>query len=184
MRIGSVSALVLAAFALAACEGSPTTGSSASSASLALCGLACPDPTDGGGGNDADGDGVDDGADGDDSSTDGGNTTNLTPTTADVTIAVESLQIGETHRHAPRRCPLLSAGTVSATTTAQILSGTKPTQLTIQIDTNSASNGDWPTPVQMTEYVHGTNRSDLTGGNNGGTNWCQTVGIANTVLQH
>ena len=44
MRIGSVSALVLAAFALAACEGTPTTGSSASNASLALCGLTCPDP--------------------------------------------------------------------------------------------------------------------------------------------
>ena len=104
MRIGSVSALVLAAFALAACEGSPTTGSSASNASLGLCGLACPDPTDGGGGNDADGDGVDDGEDGDDSSTDGGNTTNLSPTTADVTIAVESSVVNRmaTARHCQR----------------------------------------------------------------------------------
>src|SRR5688572_18502577 len=44
MRIGSASALVLAAFALAACEGTPTTGSSSSNATLALCGLNCPDP--------------------------------------------------------------------------------------------------------------------------------------------
>src|SRR5215208_3158787 len=44
MRIGSVSALTLAAFVLAACEGTPTTGSSASNATLGLCGLNCPDP--------------------------------------------------------------------------------------------------------------------------------------------
>ena len=175
MRIGSVSALVLAAFALAACEGSPTTGSSASNASLALCGLACPDPTDGSGGNDADGDGVDDGEDGDDSSTDGGNTTNLTPTTADVTIAVESSRLAKPTGSTPS-LSVLSAGASPATTTAQILSGAKPTQLTIQIDTNSSSNGSWPTPVQMTEYLPGTNRVDATGGNKGGTNCAPNCG--------
>jgi hypothetical protein len=63
---------------------------------------------------------------------------------------------------------LLTAGTSPTTTTAQILSGAKPTNLTISIDTNSASNGNWPTPVQMTEYLPGTNDPDLTGGNNGG----------------
>ena len=169
MRIGSVSALVLAAFALAACEsGSPSTGSSSSNASLALCGLACPDPTSGGDGtNDADGDGVDDGEDGDDSSTDGGNTTNLTPTTADVTIAVESSQFVNPNGNSTS-LSTLTAGTSPTTTTAQILSGTKPTQLTMRIDTNSDSNGSWPTPVQMTEYPAGTNAVDYTGGNNGG----------------
>jgi len=176
MRIGSASALVLAAFALAACEGSPTTGSSASNATLALCGLSCPDPTDGSGTiNDSDGDGIDDGADGDDSSTDGGNTTNLSPTTADVTIAVESSRFVNPDGNTTS-LSLLSAGTSPTTTTAQILSGTKPTQLTIAIDTNSASNGNWPTPVQMNEYLPGTNDPDLTGGNNGGTDCLPNCG--------
>ncbi|MDP1702365.1 MAG: transferrin-binding protein-like solute binding protein [Aestuariivirga sp.] len=175
MRIGSVSALALAAFVLAACEGTPTTGSSASVATLDLCGLSCPDPTGGGGINDADGDGVDDGADGDDSSTDGGNTTNLNPTTADVTIAVESSRLVKPTGNTTS-LSLLTAGTSPTTTTAQILSGAKPTKLTIQIDTNSTSNGNWPTPVQMTEYVEGTNAPDLTGGNKGGTNCLPNCG--------
>ncbi|HLA01928.1 MAG TPA: hypothetical protein VJ019_04125, partial [Aestuariivirga sp.] len=65
MRIGSVSLLVLAAFALAACEGTPSTGSTTSNASLDLCGLACPDGTpEDDGINDANGDGIDDDADG------------------------------------------------------------------------------------------------------------------------
>jgi hypothetical protein len=174
MRIGSASVLVLAAFALAACEGSPTTGSSASNASLALCGLSCPDPTDGGT-NDSDGDGVDDGADGDDSSTDGGNTTNLNPTTADVTIAVESSRFVNPSGNTTS-LSVLSAGTSPTTTTAQILGAAKPTQLTIQIDTNSSSNGNWPTPVQMTEYLPGTNRVDNTGGNKGGTDCLPNCG--------
>ena len=131
MRIGSVSALVLAAFALAACEGSPTTGSSSSNATLGLCGLPCPDGDPGGDTiNDSDGDGIDDGEDGDDSSTDGGNTTNLTPTTADVTIAVESSKFVNPDGNSTS-LSLLTAGTSPATTTAQILSGTKPTKLTI-----------------------------------------------------
>jgi hypothetical protein len=171
MRIGSASALVLAAFALAACEGTPTTGSSASNASLDLCGLACPDGTPGGGINDADGDGIDDGADGDDSSTDGGNTTDLSPTTADVTIALESSRF--VRPTSGTSLSLLTAGTSPATTTAQILSGTKPTELTIQIDTNSSSNGTWPTPIQMSLYDYGTNFPDphnVGVNENGGTN--------------
>ena len=173
MRIGSVSALALAAFVLAACEGSPTTGSSGSNATLALCGLACPDGNPGGGGGG--GTPVNDPTDGDDSSTDGGNTTNLTPATADVTIAVESSRLVNP-AGTSTSLSLLTAGTSPATTTAQILSGAKPTQMTIQIDTNSASNGSWPTPVQMTEYVEGTNAPDLTGGNKGGTNCLPNCG--------
>ena len=166
MRIGSVSALVLAAFALAACEGSPTTGSSASVATLDLCGLGCPFGTPGGGGG---GTPVNDPTDGDDSSTDGGNTTDLSPLTADTTIALESSKLVRPSGSTPS-LSLLTAGTSPATTTAQILSGTKPTQLTIAIDTNSASNGSWPTPAQMDEYPYGSNLPDPTGGNNGGTN--------------
>ena len=162
MRIGSVSALVLAAFALAACEGSPTTGSSASIASLDLCGLACPF------GNATSGTNVvNNPNDGDDSSTDGGNTTTLTPLTADTTIALESSRLVKPSGNIPS-LSLLTAGTSPTTTTAQILSGTKPTKLTIAVDTNSGTNAAWPTPAQMDQYDFGTNAADPTGGNNGG----------------
>lgn len=153
MRIGSVSLLVLSAFALAACEGVPTTGSSASIATLDLCGLACPFGNPNSGTNV-----VNDPTDGDDSSTDGGNTTNLSAATADVTIALESSRLVKPS--SGTSLSLLSAGTSPATTTAQILSGTKPDKLTIAIDTNSGTNSAWPTPVQMEEYPTGTNATD------------------------
>lgn len=162
MRIGSASALVLAAFALAACEGTPTTGSSASNATLALCGLGCPF------GNSTSGTNVvNDPSDHDDSSTDGGNTTNLNATTADTTIALESSRLVMPSGNVPS-LSLLTAGTSPTTTTAQILSGTKPTALTIAVDTNSGTNAAWPTPIQMNLYPFGTNAIDPTGGNNGG----------------
>jgi hypothetical protein len=155
MRIGSVSALALAAFVLAACEGSPTTGSSASNATLDLCGLTCPDPTDGSGINDADGDGVDDGSDGDDSSTDGGNTTNLDAATADVTIALQSSVLQQPN-----------SGTSLSQLLNNPLSG-PPTTQRIVIDTNTSSNGSWPTPVTMNEYLPGSTLPDPTGNGNG-----------------
>ena len=162
MRIGSASALVLAAFALAACEGSPTTGSSASNATLDLCGLGCPF------GNPESGTNVvNDTSDGDDSSTDGGNTTNLDAATADVTIALESSKLVTTPGNIPS-LSRLTAGTSPATTTEQILGVTKPTQMTIAVDTNSGTNAAWPTPIQMDIYNFGTNAPDPTGGNNGG----------------
>lgn len=158
MRIGSVSALTLAAVVLAACEGTPTTGSSGNSATLALCGLACPNGTPGGGTNDADGDGVDDGADGDDSSTDGGNTSDLDPATADVTIALKSSVLD-----AP------ATGTSLSQLQNNPLSG-PPTTQRIVIDTNTSSNGSWPTPVTMNEFVPGSTLPDPTGNGNGGSN--------------
>jgi hypothetical protein len=164
MRIGSVSALVLAAFALAACEGSPTTGSSASNATLDLCGLSCPDPADGSGSGGSGGGG----------STDGGNTTNLTPATADTTIALESSVYQRPS--SGTSLSLLTAGTSPTTTTAQILGPTKPTALTIRVDTNTSTNGNWPTPVQMTEYVPGSTAVDPTGNNNGGTDCLPNCG--------
>jgi hypothetical protein len=158
MRIGSVSALVLAAFALAACEGTPTTGSSASNASLDLCGLNCPDGNpDDGSINDSDGDGIDDGEDGDDSSTDGGNTTNLNPATADVTIALKSSVLDQP-----------ASGTSLSQLLNNPLSG-PPTTQRIVIDTNTSSNGSWPTPVTMNEYVPGSTEPDPTGNGNGGS---------------
>ncbi len=162
MRIGSVSALALAAFVLAACEGTPTTGSSGNSATLALCGLACPF-----GNPDSGTNVVNDPTDGDDSSTDGGNTTNLSATTADVTIALESSRLVKP-TSGTTSLSLLQAGTSPATTTAQILSGTKPTKLTISIDTNSGTNAAWPTPAQMTQFDYGSYLADPTGGDNGG----------------
>lgn len=157
MRIGSVSALVLAAFALAACEGTPTTGSSGSNASLDLCGLNCPDGNPDDGINDSDGDGVDDGDDGDDSSTDGGNTTDLTPANADVTIALQSSVLDRP-----------ATGTSLSQLQNNPLSG-PPTTQRIVIDTNTSSNGSWPTPVTMNEYLPGSTLPDPTGNGNGGS---------------
>ena len=157
MRIGSVSVLVLAAFALAACEGTPTTGSSGSNSSLALCGLNCPDGNPDGGVNDSNGDGIDDGDDGDDSSTDGGNTTNLTPANADVTIALKSSVLDQP-----------ASGTSLSKLLNDPLSG-PPTTQKIVIDTNTSSNGSWPTPVTMNEYLPGSNAPDPTGNGNGGS---------------
>jgi hypothetical protein len=164
MRIGSISALALAAFALAACEGTPTTGSSASVADLSLCGLGCPF------GNPNSGTNVtNDTSDNDDSSTDGGNDTSLDPLTADTTIALESSRLVKPSGSIPSLSKLTS-GITTTTTTAQILSGTKPTKLTIAVDTNSGTNAAWPTPAEMDLYLYGTNAADPTGGNNGGTN--------------
>jgi len=157
MRIGSVSLLVLSAFALAACEGTPSTGSTTSNASLDLCGLACPDGTPDDGINDADGDGVDDGADGDDSSTDGGNTTDLTTTNADTTIALESSVLLQP-----------SSGTSLSQLLNDPLSGPPSTQQ-ILIDTNTSTNGSWPTPVTMNEYLPGSTAPDPTGNGNAGS---------------
>ncbi len=173
MRIGSASLLVLSAFALAACEGTPTTGSSASNATLELCGLACPDPAGGSGGiTDADGDGIDDGADGDDSGTDGGNTTDLSPTTADVTIALESSIYQQP-----------ASGTSLSQLLNSPLSGA-PTSQRIVIDTNTSGNGSWPTPVTMAEYLPGSNLPDPTGNGNGGSvNYQEYRAISNTTGQ-
>ena len=166
MRIGSVSLLVLSAFALAACS-SGGTGLDALSAAQGLA-IPCtdldatcvsPGGSSGGDINDADGDGIDDGADGDDSSTDGGNTTNLSPATADVTIALESSKLVKP-TSGTSLSQLTAPAIVGMTTTDQILDPVKPTNITIRIDTNSASNGSWPTPIQMTEYVPGTIKTD------------------------
>ncbi|MEQ1522559.1 MAG: hypothetical protein ABL936_14915, partial [Aestuariivirga sp.] len=133
MRIGSVSALVLAAFALAACEGTPTTGSSASVATLDLCGLNCPDPAIEGGGStppvDPD----------DPDNTNTGNPTNLQ--TGDTTIALESAVL---------KSP--ANGSLSRLT---LTSGT-PDTARIEIDTNTSNNGAWPIPKTMDEYEFGT----------------------------
>jgi hypothetical protein len=165
MRIGSVSLLVLSAFALAACEGTPSTGSSTNADSLDLCGLGCPFGKPASGAIDPD-----DPKDGNDSSTDGGNTANLSATTADTTITLESSKIVKPGK-GQTSLSLLTSGSLLTPTTSQILDSipaNKPAKLTIQIDTNTSSNGAWPTPVQMDQYPEGTNALDPTGGNNGG----------------
>jgi transferrin binding protein len=140
MRIGSASALVLAAFALAACEGSPTTGSSASVASLDLCGLSCPDPV-------IEGDDATPPTDPTDPTdptappnTNTGNNTKLT--TGDTTIALESAVL---------KSP--ANGSLSRLT---LTSGT-PNTAKIEIDTKTSNNKNWPKPKTMDEYEYGTN---------------------------
>jgi len=44
-----------------------------------------------------------------------------------------------------------------------------PTTQKIVIDTNTSSNGSWPTPVTMNEYLPGSNAPDPTGNGNGGS---------------
>jgi hypothetical protein len=135
--------------------------------------LACPDGDPGDGGiNDSDGDGVDDGDDGDDSSTDGGNTTNLTPATADVTIALESSVLLKP-----------TTGTSLSQLLNNPLSGPPATQR-ISIDTNTSSNASWPTPVTMSEYVPGSSEPDPTGNGNGGSvTYNEYRAISNTAGQ-
>jgi hypothetical protein len=137
MRIGSVSLLVLAAFALAACEGTPTTGSTASNASLGLCGLACPDPAVAG--NPTPPVATPDPNDPD--NTNIGNPTVLA--TGDTTIALENGVI---------KSP--AGGSLSRLT----LTANAPPVLDtarIEIDTRTTNNGNWPIPKTMDEYEFG-----------------------------
>lgn len=151
MRIGSVSALTLAAVVLAACEGTPTTGSSGSNATLALCGLSCPDPV----------------IQGDDATppvppvdpddpdnTNTGNTANFT--TGDTTIALENAVI---------KSP--AGGSLSRLT---LTNNTAPDLDTarIEINTRTANNSSWPVAKTMDEYEAGTN---ATGGMGLGGNY-------------
>lgn len=142
MRIGSVSALALAlaAVALAACEGTPTTGSSASNATLSLCGLNCPDPVI----EDADATPPVPVVDPDDpDNTNTGNPTNLQ--TGDMTIVLENAVV---------KSP--TGGSLSRLT---LTNNTAPTLDTarIEIDTNTPNNSSWPVPKTMDEYEFGTN---------------------------
>jgi hypothetical protein len=148
MRIGSVSVLALAAFVLAACEGSPTTGSSGSNATLALCGLACPDPVIEG--DDATPPPPPSGDPDDDTNTNTGNTSNFT--TGDTTIALQSAVIISP-----------DGGSVSRLT---LTNNTAPDLDTgrIQINTRTANNGAWPVAKTMEEYLPGSGGIGL-GGN-------------------
>jgi hypothetical protein len=142
MRIGSVSALVLAAFALAACEGTPTTGSSASNATLNLCGLNCPDPAIEGGDSTPPTPPVDPN---NPDNTNVGNPTQLQ--TGDTTIVLESAVL---------KSP--AGGSLSRLTRT---SNAPPVLDTarLEIDTKTANNSNWPIPKTMDEYEFGTNAS-------------------------
>ncbi|HUQ37836.1 MAG TPA: transferrin-binding protein-like solute binding protein [Aestuariivirga sp.] len=135
MRSGSVSALVLAAFALAACEGTPTTGSSASNATLDLCGLNCPDPVIAGNPTPP-APPVDPTAP---PNTNTGNQTKLT--TGDTTIVLESAVL---------KSP--ANGSLSKLTQT---AGT-PNTAKIEIDTKTSNNKNWPKPKILNEYVFGS----------------------------
>jgi hypothetical protein len=143
MRIGSVSLLVLSAFALAACEGTPTTGSSASNATLDLCGLSCPDPVIAG--DPAPPTSIPDPNDPNaPPNTNVGNTTRLT--TGDTTIVLESAVLKSPANGSLSRLTL-TANAPPVLDTARI-----------QIDTkmSAANNSAWPIPKTMDEYEFGT----------------------------
>jgi hypothetical protein len=142
MRIDSVSALVLAAFALAACEGTPTTGSSASNATFNLCGLNCPDPAIEGGDSTPPAPPVDPA---NPDNTNVGNPTQLN--TGDTTIVLESAVL---------KSP--AGGSLSRLTRT---SNAPPVLDTarLEIDTKTANNSNWPIPKTMDEYEFGTNAS-------------------------
>lgn len=142
MRFGSVSALALAAFALAACEGTPTTGSSASNANLSMCGLFCPDPVLEGNPAPPAPPVVDPA---DPTNTNTGNTTNLG--SGDTTIVLENAVVKSPTGGSLSRLTLTS-------NTAPVLDTAR-----IEIDTNTANNSSWPIPKVMDENEFGTNAS-------------------------
>lgn len=137
MRIVSASAVILSAFALSACAGGSMTGNALSAMDSLPCSLdqVCPTPTPPG-------------------PTpppvvtppgttppNTGNTTNLA--TGDKTIALESA--------------VLVSPLTGALSTLTRTAG--PNTARMQIDTNAASNGNWPIPKVMEEDVFGTNAS-------------------------
>ena len=137
MRIVSASAVILSAFALSACAGGSMTSNALSAMGSLPCSLdqVCPTPTPPG-------------------PTpppvvtppgttppNTGNTTNLA--TGDKTIALESA--------------VLVSPLTGALSTLTRTAG--PNTARMQIDTNAASNGNWPIPKVMEEDVFGTNAS-------------------------
>lgn len=141
MRIGSVSLLVLSAFALAACEETPTTGSTASNATLDLCGLNCPDPA----------------------LTDDSATPPVTPTDP---TALPNTNVGNSTKHTTGDTTIVLESAVlkspanGSHSKLTLTSGT-PNTAKIQIDTKTSNNSNWPIPKTMDEYQYGT---DATGG--------------------
>jgi hypothetical protein len=185
MRLVSAIALTTSAFALAACAGGGgglNGGGTLSSAGMVAGDIGTctvqqsaadciPKPT---GGTttppapDSDGDGIPDATDpvNGTGSGAGGNTTGND--TGDTTIALELSKLV-----VPKKpddiAKSLFTSTLTPTgqlTTDKILSGTKPPDLRMAIDTKASSNGTWAVPVTMKQYAPGTTRRDIF---NGGT---------------
>ena len=178
MRLVPVLALMTSAFALAACAGGGgglNGGGTLSAAGIvanngtSVCGInqtgCIPTPTGGGGGTpapDKDGDGIPDSIDpvNGTGSGAGGNTTTLA--NGSTTIAFEGSKILVPTSGTTAKIELTSTVTATAEeTTAKILSGTKPPDLRMAIDTSTGSNSTWAVPVNMKEYVPGTKRPDI-----------------------
>ncbi len=164
MRSVSFLALLGCAVSLAGCAaGSGDAGTLADN--LDVCGLNCPSGggTDTGGtppAPDTDGDGTpdEDDTDGSTGSGAGGNGTNLS---SGLKTIVLKASVYDKPTSGTALATLASgSGTTLASTTASILSGTKPTTLRYSADTNSASNGDLSVPAYMDEYLSGTNDPD------------------------
>ena len=138
MRIGSVSALVLAAFALSACTGSLAPGMDTLAMGSCTLNTCPPLPTNG---PTQPAQPVVDPDDPDNTNT--GNPTQLT--TGDMTLVLENAVV---------KSPV--GGSLSKLT---LTSNTAPTLDTarIQIDTKTGNNNAWPVPKTMNEYEYGTN---------------------------
>jgi hypothetical protein len=174
MRLVSTIALMTSALALAACAGGGggLSGETLSTSSLTPVTRVCPiTPVDNTPDNDCipqdpvtpttpsivdeDGDGQEDGEETDDDgntgSGAGGNTTGLA--TGNKAIVLKKFVLDR-----PTTAPV--ALTTLAATEAEILSGSKPDQLTLTVDTKSGSNGNLPTPIAMNEFRVGTRDLD------------------------
>ncbi len=163
MRGVSLLALLLSAVSLAGCAGGDG-GAGTLANNLEVCGLGC---TGGGGGggdpvvdDDADDDGTpdDDDTDGSTGSGAGGNGTNLS-TGLKTIVLKASVYDRPTSGTALATLASGDAATL-ATTTAAILSASKPIKLKYSADTNSGSNGELAVPIYMDQYLPGTNATD------------------------
>lgn len=163
MRISSVLALFASALAVSACGGGGSTLTSGVNGLALNCDLtqtSCgsttttttttPKPT--GPGTSAGGGAA------------GGNKTNLDPKTGDTALVMESGKL-----------VLPTSGTslskLSATN-AELLGATKPSAISFDVDTNTASNSAWAVSRPMNEYLPGTNHVDAwDNGHKGGADY-------------
>jgi C-lobe and N-lobe beta barrels of Tf-binding protein B len=158
MRLGSVSALVLTGFALAACGGGEFGDTTCGTLDITASGpcVAAATPTTGGGTTVVPTVPVPTTPD---TSTNTGNNTSLS--TGDQTIALEFAN-------------LVSPVTTGAVSKLTRTSGS-PNTAKIQIDTNSTTNSTWGVPKTMDEYAAGTIAAGVNG--TGG------VGLGNSVYR-
>ncbi len=174
MRAVSIIALAASSLSLAACAAGGGGSALGLASNLPICGVQCG-PAQGGGSTgggtttpepDTDGDGTPDDTDtnGGTGSGAGGNGTDLTPATGARTIALESGALVIPSNGGTSLSSLSTTTTTSAAAhaaaAAAIISGSKPTELKLAIDTEGDGNTTWAVPVLMDEYATGTSKPD------------------------